>query len=363
MHNSSPTGRFLVADGVSRRFGRTVALDGAHVGLGEGESLALLGPSGCGKTTLLRVLAGLEVPDAGTVTVAGQVLTGPGRHVPAERRRVGMVFQDAALFPHLTVARNVAYGLSRHEVAAGRVEETLDLVDLRHLAGRRPHELSGGQAQRVALARALAPRPRVLLFDEAFTGLDSGLRVRVRGEIAQLLREVGMTSVFVTHDQEEAFVLGDRVAVMRDGAVRQVGTPADVYSSPVDSWVARFVGEANLLPAAVAGAVAETPLGRIPVRAAESLGRGPRDVLVRPEHLDLRPGEDGEVTDVAFYGHDCSYVVRLPALEVRVRAAAGPRFAVGDRVAVRFVGPAAAHYPVGGTAAAAPRRSSQLTPA
>jgi iron(III) transport system ATP-binding protein len=346
MPNSPAPGRFLVAADVSKRFDGTVALDGAGIEVGEGESLALLGPSGCGKTTLLRVVAGLERPDTGTVSVGHEVLTGFCHHVPAERRRVGMVFQDAALFPHLTVARNVAYGLSRTEVAAGRVQETLEMVDLAHLAGRRPHELSGGQAQRVALARALAPRPRILLFDEPFTGLDTALRVRVRGEIAQLLHEVGMTSVFVTHDQEEAFVLGDRVAVMKDGRVRQEGTPAEVYAAPADPWVARFVGEANLLPGELeaggaAPAVAATPIGRVPVTS------GPADrltVLVRPEHLDLSPGTAGTVTEVAFYGHDSSYTVRVGDRRLLVRGPAGPRFRVGDQVDVRFAGPSATAY-------------------
>ena len=333
---------FLVAEGVHKAFDGTPALVGAGISVAEGRSLALLGPSGCGKTTLLRVVAGLERPDRGTVSVAGDVLTGPGRTVPAERRRVGMVFQDAALFPHLTVARNVAYGLSRAEVAAGRVQETLEMVDLGHLAQRRPHELSGGQAQRVALARALAPRPRILLFDEPFTGLDTSLRVRVRTEVSALLREVGMTSVFVTHDQEEAFVLGDEVAVMRDGRVQQVGSPAQVYAFPVDEWVATFVGEANLLPATAHDGVATTALGDVPVAPGS---RSSCRVLVRPEHLDLQPGHSGVVTEVAFYGHDSSYTVRLGDQRVLVRGAAGPRFAVGDGVDVRFAGPVTPTYP------------------
>ena len=335
--------RFLVADGVTKRFDGTLALDDAAISVAEGESLALLGPSGCGKTTLLRVVAGLETPDHGTVSVGREVLTGFCHHVPAEHRRVGMVFQDAALFPHLSVARNVAYGLTRAEVAAGRVLETLEMVDLAHLAERRPHELSGGQAQRVALARALAPRPRILLFDEPFTGLDTALRVRVRTEIHALLREVGMTSVFVTHDQEEAFVLGDRVAVMREGRVRQEGTPADVYAAPADPWVARFVGEANLLPGRTTDRVASTAVGRVPVTGSAS---GDVTVLVRPEHLDLTPGTDGTVTDVAFYGHDSSYTVRVGEQVLLVRGAAAPRFRIGDEVAVRFGGPATTAYPV-----------------
>ncbi|WP_380166047.1 ABC transporter ATP-binding protein [Jannaschia sp. R86511] len=334
--------RFLVAEGVRKTFDGTTALDDAGVQVAEGTSLALLGPSGCGKTTLLRVIAGLETPDHGTVSVGREVLTGFCHHVPAERRRVGMVFQDAALFPHLSVARNVAYGLSRQEVAAGRVQEALEMVDLAHLAQRRPHELSGGQGQRVALARALAPRPRILLFDEPFTGLDTALRVKVRTEIHALLRQVGMTSVFVTHDQEEAFVLGDRVAVMRDGRVRQEGTPAEVYARPADPWVARFVGEANLLPGRSDHRVASTVLGRVPLGADGP--DGDVTVLVRPEHLDLAPGAGGTVTDVAFYGHDSSYTVRVGDQALLVRAAAAPRFRIGDEVDVRFGGPAATAY-------------------
>lgn len=346
-----PNSRFLVADGVTKTFDGTTALADAAISVPEGRSLALLGPSGCGKTTLLRVVAGLETPDSGTVSVGQEVLTGSGHHVPAERRRVGMVFQDAALFPHLSVARNVAYGLTRAEVAAGRVQETLELVDLGHLAERRPHELSGGQAQRVALARALAPRPRILLFDEAFTGLDTGLRVRVRTEIHTLLRELGMTSVFVTHDQEEAFVLGDRVAVMRDGRVRQEGSPAEVYAGPVDPWVARFVGEANLLPGRSDDRVASTVVGQVPV--VDGSPRGDVTVLVRPEHLDLTPGRGATVTGVAFYGHDSSYTVRVGEHLVTVRAAAAPRFGVGDDVAVRFGGPRTRAYATAPTASTA----------
>ncbi len=335
---------FLVAQGVTKQFDGTMALEHAGISVAEGDSLALLGPSGCGKTTLLRIVAGLENPDQGTVSVGREVLTGPCHHVPAERRRVGMVFQDAALFPHLTVARNVAYGLTRAEIRAGRVQETLEMVDLGHLAERRPHELSGGQAQRVALARALAPRPRILLFDEPFTGLDTALRVRVRTEIHALLRQVGMTSVFVTHDQEEAFVLGDRVAVMREGQVRQEGTPAEVYAAPADPWVARFVGEANLLPGSSEDLLASTVLGRVPVTGGP---RGAVTVLVRPEHLDLVRGGGATVTDVAFYGHDSSYTVRLGEQVLLVRGASVPRFRVGDDVAVRFDGPATTAYPVG----------------
>ena len=345
-----PESRFLVADGISKAFNGTQALDGATVGVDEGRFLALLGPSGCGKTTLLRVVAGLETPDTGTVRIGGELLTGPGVHVPAERRRVGMVFQDAALFPHLSVARNVAYGLSRAEVAAGRVTETLEMVALAHLAQRHPHELSGGQAQRVALASALAPRPRVLLFDEPFTGLDTELRLRVRTEMHALLRQVGTTSVFVTHDQEEAFVLGDRVAVVHEGRVRQEGTPAEVYAAPADPWVAGFVGEANLVPGHAEAGVATTLLGAVPVGRHAT---GEVTVLVRPEHLHVAPIETADasaglealVTDVAFYGHDSAYTLHAVGRVLQARAPSAPRFAAGERVRLRFAGPTTTAWP------------------
>ncbi|MGF1646552.1 MAG: ABC transporter ATP-binding protein [Kineosporiaceae bacterium] len=332
---------FLRVRGVTRRFGAVTAVDSVDLDVAAGETVVLLGPSGCGKTTLLRIVAGLETPEAGSVTVDGEVLTGAGRPVPPERRRIGMVFQDAALFGHLTVAGNVRYGLTRAEVRAGRDVEALEMVDLAPLAARRPHELSGGQAQRVALARALAPRPRILLFDEPFTGLDATLRRRVRQEVVDLLAHVGVTSVVVTHDQEEAFVLGDRIAVMHEGRVRQVGTPAELYTRPADPWVAGFVGEANLLPAEPDGTGARTPLGPVPLHRP-----GPRvaRVLVRPEHVAVTPGGPGTVTGVDFHGHDCSYQVRLDGCVVRVRAMGAPTVGVGDAVGLAYAGPATIGY-------------------
>jgi len=327
---------------VTKRFGDTLALDDVSLQVREGERVALLGPSGCGKTTLLRVLAGLESPDRGRVAIDGETLVGDGVSIPAERRRVGMVFQDWALFPHLTVAKNVAYGLTRDEVAAGRVTESLAMVGLENLADRHPHELSGGQAQRVALARSLAPRPRVLLFDEPFSNLDTELRARVRADVADLMRAVGMTSIFVTHDQEESFVLGDRVAVMREGAIAQVGTPAELYETPASPWVARFVGDANLVDGTGLGADVETAIGTIPTATPI---QGECQVLVRPEHLRLAGGDDATIEDVEFYGHDTSYSVSLGGRRLLVRELTTPRFAVGDRVSLRHDGPDAVAFP------------------
>ncbi|MEI2715870.1 MAG: ABC transporter ATP-binding protein [Candidatus Nanopelagicales bacterium] len=329
---------------VSKRFGDCVAVADVSVDLPAGQQLVLLGPSGCGKTTLLRMVAGLEVPDAGVISIGGELVSEPGRAVPPERRRVGMVFQDWALFPHMSVARNVAYGLNRAQVRAGRAQQALELVHMDHLADRSPHELSAGQAQRVALARAIAPQPRLLLFDEPFSSLDAELRVSLRSEVAALMRDVQMTAVFVTHDQEEAFVLGDQVAVMNEGRVIQVGTPAQIYSEPATGWVASFVGEANLLAAEVNGRVATTVLGDLPLRSGDV---GPRVVLARPEHISLTkagPGSPGTVTAIEFYGHDTSYRVEVAETPVVVRVPAGPAHRVGDQVAVTYNGPDAVTF-------------------
>lgn len=340
--SNAPTG--LSLDSVSKSFGDCPAVTEVTVAVAAGEQLVLLGPSGCGKTTLLRMVAGLAAPDAGVIRIADQVVTEPGRMVAPERRRVGMVFQDWALFPHMSVARNVAYGLTREQARSGRVIEALELVGMAHLADRRPHELSAGQAQRVALARAIAPRPRLLLFDEPFSSLDAELRVSLRGEVAALMRDVEMTAVFVTHDQEEAFVLGDQVAIMNEGRVVQMGTPTDIYTQPATPWVATFVGDANLLPARGRGSDARTVLGQIPL---DSSVAGDCRVLVRPEHVTMSEStgaREGLVEAVSFYGHDTTYSVSLGDVPILVRAAAAPRFRVGDRVDLAYTGPDAVTF-------------------
>jgi iron(III) transport system ATP-binding protein len=329
--------------GVAKSFGRATVLRGVDLAVPPGSIVALLGPSGCGKTTLLRTIAGLERIDEGSISVGGTVVAARGHHLPPERRSVGMVFQDWALFPHLDVGRNVGYGLPRRERNAGRVERALDLVGLGGMARRSPSTLSGGQKQRVALARAIAPEPAVLLLDEPFSNLDTTLRVQVRTELHRLLVELRITAVFVTHDQEEAFVLGDEVAVMLDGSIVQQATPAELYARPATPWVAGFVGEANLLPATADGSTATTAAGPVPLHDAR---HGACTVLLRPEDLTLTGGGPDIVELTEFYGHDTMYLVRTAAgPTVRARLTGAPRHGRGDAVAVGYAGTPASAFP------------------
>jgi iron(III) transport system ATP-binding protein len=326
----------LVVERLAKAFGGVPVLDGVDLRVPAGKVVALLGPSGCGKTTLLRCIAGLERPDAGEVRLAGRPLCAPGAFVPPERRQVGMVFQDGALFPHLSVAGNVAYGLRRAERRSGRVEEALALVDLAGFGDRAPASLSGGQQQRVALARALVTRPTALLLDEPFSNLDTLLRVQVRAEVQRLLADLGVTAVFVTHDQEEAFVVGDEVAVMLGGRVAQQAAPAELYRAPATRAVAGFLGDANLLPGVAAAGQADTPVGRVPLRGEL---QGEVDVLLRPEQLRVTAGSGATVAAVEYFGHDAVYLTRLPGgTAVRVRVLDAPEFRPGDRVDLDYVG-------------------------
>jgi iron(III) transport system ATP-binding protein len=312
-------------------FGRTQALSGFNLDVARGQVLALVGPSGCGKTTALRIIAGLEAPDQGTVEIGGRLVAGPGVNVAPEKRRVALVFQDFALFPHLTVEANVAYGLPKGRMR-GRVAELLALVRLDGLARRMPHELSGGQQQRVALARALASEPDLILLDEPFSNLDPSVREEVRGEVRQLLRSVGITAIIVTHDQEEALSLAAEVAVMIDGAVLQTGTPSEVYGRPVSRVVGEFVGAANVLPGSATGSQVECVLGRFAAPGAQ----GPVDVMFRAESLAMmEDGVPAEVVDIDYYGHDQMITVRLQSGEtLRVRLLATPGIEIGKRVGV-----------------------------
>ena len=281
----------LVFDHVSHAFDELLAVDDMSLTLSKGDVVCLLGPSGCGKTTALRVAAGLETLQQGRVVIADEVVAGAGRIMPPEERSVGLVFQDYALFPHLTVASNIAFGLKGLSGAEkqARIAEALDRVGMSEAASAYPHTLSGGQQQRVALARALAPRPRVMLLDEPFSNLDARLRQRVRDETLHVLKESGTTTLMVTHDPEEAMFMADRIALMREGRIVQEGTPAALYYQPVDAFVASFFGEINRLEGVVATGQVSTPFGHLD---ATGISEGaPVEVLIRPEALQLRPVE------------------------------------------------------------------------
>ncbi len=315
---------YLRLDGLTRRFegGEHPAVENLALDVARGEILALLGPSGSGKTTTLRLLAGFETPDAGRVLVEGEDIT----RLPPAARRFGMVFQHYALFPHLDVGENVAFGLGERggRAAAGRVAEALAMVDLAGFERRRVTELSGGQQQRVALARSLAPSPRVLLLDEPLSNLDPALRERTRRELREAIKRIGITTVFVTHEQEEAFDLGDRVAVLSRGRLEQVGTADELYDSPASEFVARFIGRVNELPASALGGTAN----------------GARAALVRPEAIRIvaaGQGLAGEVSARRFAGGYAYFTVNTAAGAVEVFA---PHDAarIGDRVGLA-IGP------------------------
>ena len=334
-----PPQTLLSCRGVIKGWGGTVALDGFDLELKEGSLLALLGPSGCGKTTALRIMAGLERPSAGEVWIGERLVAGKGKWVRPEERRIGMVFQDWALFPHLDVFNNVAFGCPGRD-RARRVGEVLELVHLTGFEGRMPHELSGGQQQRVALARALAPSPEVVLLDEPFSNLDASLRAQVRAEVRTVLNEARATAIFVTHDQEEALSIADSLAVMTHGRVIQTGSPHAVYGAPAHRLVAGMVGEANFLPGEVRSGLAATPVGRV---LAPGLSDGPVDIMIRPEAIHLDRAQEGGATivDAEFYGHDQLVRARLrdgTLLDVRLL---GPRpdLMIGARVDVRLTAP------------------------
>jgi iron(III) transport system ATP-binding protein len=342
MPHTAVTGA-LAVEGLSKAFGAAPVLDRVGLVAPAGRVVALLGPSGCGKTTLLRCVAGLERPDTGEVRLDGRRLSAPGTFVPPERRRIGMVFQDGALFPHLSVAGNVGYGLSREERRGVRVGEALALVDLAGFGDRLPASLSGGQAQRVALARALVTRPSVLLLDEPFSNLDTTLRVQIRAQVQRLLADLGVTAVFVTHDQEEAFVVGDEVAVMLGGRIVQQAAPAELYRAPASRAVAGFLGDANLLPGVATAGLADTAIGRVPLRAELA---GDVDVLLRPEQLRVSAGRAATVDAVQYFGHDAMYLTRLPSgAALRVRVLDAPEFRPGDTVDLDYVGGPTVCYP------------------
>jgi len=320
---------------LSKYFDDTAAVDDVSLSLPQGQFLALLGPSGCGKTTTLRLLAGFEAPDRGEIYVDDRPVFRPGLNVPPEKRRVGMVFQEYALFPHMTVADNVAYGLPKNADRTRRVDETLELVGLRDIKARMPHELSGGQQQRVALARALAPNPALVLLDEPFSNLDAGLRGQVRVEVRQILRDAGATVIFVTHDQEEAFSLADQVAVMMNGRLLQLDSPENLYRRPATRSIATFLGHTNFLTGQISRDRLTCELGHLPGNGQPD---GPVQVMIRPEDLRLTATESGPATVVtrSFYGHDQLIELQLDSgsrLHSRILGSSG-QFRPGQRVAI-----------------------------
>ncbi|HEU4481245.1 MAG TPA: ABC transporter ATP-binding protein [Actinomycetota bacterium] len=335
----------VVVRAISRSFGGTPVLGGVDLDVRAGSLVALLGPSGCGKTTLLRTIAGLETPDGGRVEIGDRTVVDAGRgiFVAPERRRVGMVFQDAALFPHLSVGANVAFGLPRHERRSDYVTEVLRMVDLDGLVARDPCTLSGGQQQRVALARALANKPSVILLDEPFSNLDATLRVQIRLEVRRVLRDLGVSALFVTHDQEEAFSLGESVAVMFDGVVDQQASPSEIYEAPATRRVAEFIGDGNFIPGDARDRVAETRFGNVPLARDAS---GPVDVMLRAEELLVHPGDEALIEEVVFYGHDAVYIVKLPdGSRFHSRVLATPEFRPGDRVDLKYSGRPTVAFP------------------
>ena len=359
--------------GVDKRYGRQPVLTGIDLSVPHGSITAVLGASGCGKTTLLRLVAGFTEVDAGSISIGGTIVATPDKHVPPQRRGVGYVAQEGALFPHLRVRDNVLFGLPRKERTAELLHEMLDLAELPHsVADTYPDELSGGQQQRVAIVRALAPRPEVVLLDEPFSSLDAGLRASAGRGVLRLLRQAGATAILVTHDQDEALSLADQVAVMREGKVAQVASPVELYRSPVDTGVALFVGGANLVPGRAVGGVAgqagplgaaqevETSLGVL--QLAADVAAGAVQVVVRPEQLRLETltdagaddprGRAATVDDVTYYGHDATVWLRLADGTGLVSRVVGdevpPR---GERVLVQVAGRVRA-YPV--TAATTP---------
>ena len=341
---------------LTKRFGEVVAVDDVDMEVRRGEFLGVLGPSGCGKTTLLRLVAGFERPDGGGIEIDGQAVSGPRRNVAPEHRRIGMVFQESALFPHLDVEGNIGFGLARTGRGA-RVAELVALVGLAGLQRRMPHELSGGQQQRVAVARALAPDPAIILLDEPFSSLDATLRTQLRGEVRDILRTAGATTLFVTHDQSEALEISDRVAVMRAGRIEQLSTPDELYLRPVNRFVAGFVGEANLLAGEVRHGEVQTLVGRFRA-AGDSLADGARaEVLLRPEQLHMLPVERLStpprpeivlrVVRRVFHGSEVHHVLQSQTgIEIEASTPSSATLAIGTEVIAHARARAVPVYPL-----------------
>jgi iron(III) transport system ATP-binding protein len=326
----------LIAVGnIAVHFSDVPAIDDFTLDVEEGTLVALVGPSGCGKTTALRAIAGFEKPATGTIRIRGRVVSDEDTMVAPEHRNVGMVFQEYALFPHISVAENVGYGVSGSD-RVRRVREVLELVGLEDHGDRFPHELSGGEQQRVALARALAPEPDVVLLDEPFSNLDAPQRERMRRELRKILKSARVTAILVTHDQAEALAIADVIAVMNDGHIRQVGTPDEVYAAPVSPWVAKFLGDAAILDGTASNGTVDTVLGPVPTVLPDGAAA---TVMIRPEWIMPTTSHNGSslVVDREFYGHDQRVEIELAEgelFEALVPTREGIH--VGDRVDIEL---------------------------
>ena len=336
----------LECNAIFKKFGDVPAVQGFNLIIPQGQVLALLGPSGCGKTTALRLIAGFDEPDSGSIAIGGHRVWDQGHNVAPDKRRVGMVFQEGALFPHLTVEQNVAYGLPRKDRRTNRIHQVLNLVGLEHLRHRMPHELSGGQQQRVALARALAPQPQILLLDEPFSNLDPGLREQVRRDTMEILRASQTTSIFVTHDQDEALLVGDTIAVMNHGRIEQVASPEAIFHSPATRFVAEFIGLVDFLPAQREGNRLVTQVG-----STEWPEACPSDsaleVMVRPDCLECYPSDQGQGTVIEREFRGAFFLYRI---------------ALSSGHTVRCLHSHTEEYPVGSSVAVNLRRGHELRP-
>ncbi|MBM7646124.1 iron(III) transport system ATP-binding protein [Scopulibacillus daqui] len=331
---------------LNKSFGKVNVLRDVNLHVPSGQIAAVLGPSGCGKTTLLRTIAGFEEPEIGQIKVGDTVVCNSSRTLPPEKRKIGYVPQEGALFPHLTVAGNVAFGLPRKLRRSGRVEEMLELTGMANLGDRMPHELSGGQQQRVALARALAPSPSLILLDEPFSALDAGLRAALREDVRQALKELGTTAIIVTHDQEEALSMADIVSVMKDGQIIQTADPMTLYKSPVDLETANFVGETIQLTANIKNACANCIFGQLPIQSCCQASSNQATVMIRPEQFIIQHPEEGiraQVTAVKYLGHDALLTLRIidhpqGEFEVSARVSGLSNYNIGDIVGLKVDG-------------------------
>ena len=333
----------LKVESITKHFADTPVVKDVSFTVYPGEIFALLGPSGCGKTTTLRVIAGFERADAGTISMAERLLANDDVHVSPESRGIGLVFQDYALFPHKNVLDNVAFGLRKvpKQTRRARAAEVLDMVGMKDFQARLPHHLSGGEQQRVALARSIIARPQLLLLDEPFSSLDPGLRQTTRDEVRALLKGEGISAVLVTHDQEEALSFAERLAVMKAGTVEQIGTPEVVYQQPETAYVADFLGQTNFINASVKDGIAETPFGRVAVDGATT---GETLLSIRPECLTMTVpnqgnsgSKDGRIVGQAFKGHYCTYQVEVKGAFYFVQTDSYCRFQIGDTVRLKAI--------------------------